>query len=65
MLMLKKQRRIDMSNIDYAVVNKLCKKCGQSMVQFSGGYKCLTCGVEYSNKEIQSEVDKLKEKGMR
>jgi tRNA(Ile2) C34 agmatinyltransferase TiaS len=54
-----------MSNIDFDVVNKICKTCGQTMVKFSGGYKCIICGTEYTNKQIQTEIDKLKKREMR
>lgn len=65
MLIAKKQRSIKMSNIDFDVVNKICKTCGQTMVKFSGGYKCIICGTEYTNKQIQTEIDKLKKREMR
>jgi DNA-directed RNA polymerase subunit RPC12/RpoP len=34
------------------------------MVKTTGGYKCLICGNEYTDKQIKAENDKLKEKGM-
>jgi uncharacterized Zn finger protein (UPF0148 family) len=50
--------------INFAILNKICIKCGTDMVKTTGGYKCLICGNEYTDKQIKAENDKLKEKGM-
>lgn len=48
--------------INFAILNKICIKCGSDMVKTTGGYKCLICGNEYTDKQIKAENDKLKEK---
>jgi uncharacterized Zn finger protein (UPF0148 family) len=51
--------------INIAIANKICIKCGSSMTKVSGGYVCIICGKEYTDKQIKDEIEKLKSKGMR
>jgi tRNA(Ile2) C34 agmatinyltransferase TiaS len=51
--------------VNTAIINKICIQCGHSMVRVAGGYRCLICGREYTDHQIQVELSKLKAKGMR
>jgi len=51
--------------VNIAIANKICIQCGHSMVRIAGGYRCVICGREYTDHEIERELSKLRDRGMR